>query len=534
MPVQKKYIPLLLGVSIAFGIFLGAHLNFNTPGAVVFSSNTKKQKLNRLIDFIDFEYVDKVNTDSIVDITVNTILENLDPHSVYIPSNEYEQTANDMRGNFTGIGISFYQHQDSIAVIRTIDGGPAQNAGILPGDRILFADTIPLFGKGLNRYDVISQLKGARNSEVSLKIKRKNQDSLLSIKVTRQKIPLLSLDAAYLLTDTVGYIKLNRFAEPTYNEFKTALTDLKKNGATSLVLDLRDNPGGYISTAQDIVDEFLQENTLILITKNKNGTQEKTYATQKGSFKTGGLYVLINENSASASEIVAGALQDNDKGVIVGRRSFGKGLVQREMALGDGSAVRLTIARYFTPTGRSIQRPYNKGNDAYYNEYESRYVNGELQNKDSIVVNDSLRFVTPKGKVVYGGGGIIPDVFVGKDTSQENQAISYILKGGFMSYFAFEYLETHRQDFKGQTQEDYIANYTISEATLNAFLDYANITEPNTFKGYTARLKLVIKATLARQLYGTQAYEMILHSQDPMIKKVLELQQKSAGAEQLY
>jgi carboxyl-terminal processing protease len=283
-----------------------------------------------------------------------------------------------------------------------------------------------------------------------------------------------------------------------------------------------------------VVDEFLEDNTLMLITKNKNGTQEKTYATHKGSFKTQGLYVLINENSASASEIVAGALQDNDKGVIVGRRSFGKGLVQREMALGDGSAVRLTIARYYTPTGRSIQRPYNKGNDAYYNEYESRYVNGELQNKDSIVVTDSLRFVTPKGKVVYGGGGIIPDVFVGKDTSQENQAISYILKGGFMSYFAFEYLETHRQDFKGQTQEDYIANYTISEATLNAFLDYANITEPNTFKGYTARLKLVIKATLARQLYGTQAYEMILHSQDPMIKKVLELQQKSAGAEQLY
>ena len=292
------------------------------------------------------------------------------------------------------------------------------------------------------------------------------------------------------------------------------------------MLDLRDNPGGYISTAQDIVDEFLQDNTLILITKNKNGKQEKTYATNKGSFKTGSLYVLINENSASASEIVAGALQDNDKGVIIGRRSFGKGLVQREMALGDGSAVRLTIARYYTPTGRSIQKPYDKGNDAYYSEYESRYVNGELQSQDSIVVNDSLRFVTPKGKVVYGGGGIIPDVFVGKDTSQENQAISYISKGGFMSYFAFEYLDTHRQDFKGQTQKDFIDNYIVSKATLQAFLSYANITEFNTFKGYTARLKLVIKAALARQLYGIQAYEMILNQQDPMIKKVLELQQR--------
>ena len=532
MPVQKKYIPLLLGVAVALGIFLGARLNFTTVSDTLFSSNSKKEKLNRLIDFIDFEYVDKVNTDSIVDLTVNSILENLDPHSVYIPSKSYEAAASDMRGNFIGIGISFYQHQDSIAVIRTIEDGPAQKAGIQAGDRILYADTVPLFGKGLSRYDVVSQLKGVRNSKVSLKIKRKNQDSLLSITVTRQKIPLVSLDAAYLLTDAIGYIKLNRFAEPTYSEFKKALTELIENGATKLVLDLRDNPGGYISTAQDIVDEFLQDNTLILITKNKNGKQEKTYATNKGSFKTGSLYVLINENSASASEIVAGALQDNDKGVIIGRRSFGKGLVQREMALGDGSAVRLTIARYYTPTGRSIQKPYGKGNDAYYSEYESRYVNGELQSQDSIVVNDSLRFVTPKGKVVYGGGGIIPDVFVGKDTSQENQAISYISKGGFMSYFAFEYLDTHRQDFKGQTQKDFIDNYIVSKATLQAFLSYANITEFNTFKGYTARLKLVIKAALARQLYGIQAYEMILNSQDPMIKKVLELQQRPAVTNQ--
>ena len=287
MPVQKKYIPLLLGVAVAFGIFLGATLNFTTVSDTLFSSNSKKEKLNRLIDFIDFEYVDKVNTDSIVDITVNSILENLDPHSVYIPSKSYEDAASDMRGNFIGIGISFYQHQDSIAVIRTIEGGPAQKAGIQAGDRILYADTIPLFGKGLNRYDVVSQLKGTRNSKVSLKIKRKNQDSLLSITVTRQKIPLVSLDAAYLLTDAIGYIKLNRFAEPTYSEFKKALTALIDQGATKLVLDLRDNPGGYISSAQAIVDEFLQDNTLILITKNKNGKQEKTYATQKGSFKTG-------------------------------------------------------------------------------------------------------------------------------------------------------------------------------------------------------------------------------------------------------
>ena len=232
MPFQKKYIPLLLGVAVAFGIFIGANLNFTASGDVLLSSNSNKEKLNRLIDFIDFEYVDKVNTDSIVDSTVNSILENLDPHSVYISSKDYEQTASDMRGNFTGIGISFYQYQDSIAVIRTIDGGPAQKAGILPSDRILFADTTKLYGKNLSRYDIFSNLKGARNTKVTLTIKRKNIDSLLSIAVIREKIPLHSLDAAYLLTDTVGYIKLNRFAEPTYNEFKKALTDLTNQGAT--------------------------------------------------------------------------------------------------------------------------------------------------------------------------------------------------------------------------------------------------------------------------------------------------------------
>ncbi len=524
MPVQKKYIPLLLGVAVALGIFLGARLNFNSPGDVIFSSNSKKQKLNRLIDFIDFEYVDQVNTDSIVDITVNSILENLDPHSVYIPVDQYEDSVNDMRGNFTGIGISFYLHQDSIAVIRTIKDGPAQKAGIIPGDRILYADDQQLFGDTLDRYEISSYIKGPRNSQVALQVKRKGVDSLLTISVTREKIPLVSLDAAYLLTGAIGYIKLNRFADPTHDEFKKALSNLKENGAAKLVLDLRDNPGGYIATAQAILDEFLPDNTLMLVTKNKNGEEEKSYATNKGSFKAGSLYVLINENSASASEIVAGALQDNDKGVIVGRRSFGKGLVQREMALGDGSAVRLTIARYYTPTGRSIQKPYGEGNQAYYNEYESRYVNGELQSQDSIVVNDSLRFVTPKGKVVYGGGGIIPDVFVGKDTSQENQAINYIANNGFMSYFAFEYLDSHREDFKDQTALEFVENYDLPDAIVMAFLAYAKINNDAIFQGYKDTLKLAIKATLAQQLYGTQASQMILNQQDPMIKKVLELE----------
>jgi carboxyl-terminal processing protease len=524
MSAKNKYIPLLIGVAVAAGIFLGSNLNFTDAGDKIFTSYSKKEKLNRLIDYIDFEYVDQVNTDSIVDVTIRNILENLDPHSVYIPVNQYEDSVNDMRGNFTGIGISFYLHQDSIAVIRTIKEGPAEKAGIIAGDRILFADAQQLFGDSLERVEISSYLKGPRNSKVALQVKRKGLDTVFTISVTRKKIPLISVDAAYLLNDAIGYIKLNRFAEPTYKEFKKALSKLKEEGATKLVLDLRDNPGGYISIAEAIVDEFLEEDTLILVTKNKNGEEEESFATSKGDFEDGTLYVLINENSASASEIVAGALQDNDKGTIVGRRSFGKGLVQREMTLGDGSAVRLTIARYYTPTGRSIQKPYGEGNEAYYNEYESRYTNGELQNGDRIEVNDSLRFVTPKGNVVYGGGGIIPDVFVPKDTSQQNEAINYIANSGFMSYFAFEYLDTHRADFKDQTDLQFVHNYVVPEAIVLAFLTYAKINNDTIFQEYKDTLKLAIKATLAQQLYGAQASEMINNQQDPMIKKVLELE----------
>ena len=265
-----------------------------------------------------------------------------------------------------------------------------------------------------------------------LKVFRAGEKELLDFTIKRKAVPLVSVDASYKLTDDIGYIKINRFSETTYDEFKSALEILKDDGISKLVLDLRNNPGGYIISAERILDEFLEDDTLILITRNKNGEEHKTYTTDQGDFEKGKLYVLINENTASASEIVAGALQDNDKGTIIGRRSYGKGLVQREMSLGDGSAVRLTIARYYTPTGRSIQKPYTNGNEDYYKDYENRYRNGELIHADSIKVADSLKFVTPKGKVVYGGGGIIPDVFVPKDTSVETETLQYLARSGFI------------------------------------------------------------------------------------------------------
>ncbi len=524
MGLDKKYIPLITGVAIAMGVLIGSKLNFST-NEVIFAKNSKKEKLNRLIDYIDYEYVDDVNTDSIVDVTVNGILENLDPHSVYIPESDYQAAADDMRGNFTGIGISFYVYQDSIAVIRTIEGGPAERAGIKPGDRILYADGKPVFGKEFDRDSISAYLKGVKNSAVSLRIKRDGETKLRDIEVRRKTVPLVSIDASYTLSKDLGYIKINRFAETTPDEFKKALKELKKEGISRLVLDLRNNPGGYISAAEEIVDEFLGDDTLILVTKNKNGDEEESFATSRGDFENGKLYVLINENSASASEIVAGALQDNDKGTIVGRRSFGKGLVQREMSLGDGSAVRLTIARYYTPTGRSIQKPYTEGKDAYYDDYEKRYKNGELESADSISVNDSLRYVTPKGKVVYGGGGIIPDIFVPKDTSMEGETIDYVSRNGTMSYFAFEYLDRHRDEFKGISQAQFIAGYLISDSVVGEFLEYVRLTEsPVMFRDYKDALKKAIKANLAQQLYGNNAFEFIINENDPMIKKVFELE----------
>lgn len=529
MNVQKKYIPLIIGLATALGIFIGGKLNFTDNSDRLFSSNSKKDKLNRLIDYIDYEYVDDVNTDSIVDVTVNGILENLDPHSVYIPKNEMQQVAENMKGDFVGIGINFYSYKDTVAVIRPTSGGPSEKAGIKSGDRIVMANGHPIFGKNWSNDSIVNRLKGEKNTNVNLKVYRRGEDKLLDFKVKRTDIPIKSVDAAYMLTEDLGYIKINRFAESTYDEFKKALDFLLSEGATQLALDLRDNPGGFLGVAEQIIDEFLEEDKLILFTKNKSGKIEKSYATKRGDFEDGEIFILINENSASASEIVAGALQDNDKGTIVGRRSFGKGLVQREMALGDGSAIRLTISRYYTPTGRSIQRPYYNGNsEDYYNDYYKRLSNGEFSNEENIEVADSLKFTTPKGKVVYGGGGIIPDIFVPSDTSIQNETLNYIKRRGYISYFVFEELDKDRSVYKGMTFNDFKTNFHVSDDVIDRFQDYLNLRERTniTFVAYYDTMKQLIKAALAEQLFGDNESEQITNENDEMIKEVVFLSQE--------
>lgn len=402
MKFNPKYLPIVIGATFALGTVLGSMMNAPVEDSLL-AKNNSKTKLNKLIDFINNEYVDNVNTDSIVNLTVDNILSKLDPHSVYIPPSEQAEVAESMKGDFVGIGINFYMYKDSVAIIKPVENGPSAKAGLKSGDRILFAGKTKLFGRKAPSDSLFSKLKGIKGSEIELTVFRKSEQKKLKFKIKRDVIPLKSVDASLLLGNNTGYIKINRFAETTYDEFKAGLTRLKQKGIQSLVIDLRDNGGGYMEEAVAIADEFLKDKQLIVFTKNKNGTTEKTYATKSGSFETGKVFVLINENSASASEILAGAIQDNDRGTIVGNRSFGKGLVRREMDFNDGSAVRLTVARYYTPTGRSIQKPYVKGNEEYYKESEARIKTGELYTKDSIKVADSLKFKTPKGKIVYGG-----------------------------------------------------------------------------------------------------------------------------------
>ena len=531
--MKRKYgyiWPTVLALALAMGIFIGGKLHFNDTPEKLFSTNSKKDKLNRLIDYIDYEYVDDIDTDSIVDITVNNILDKLDPHSVYIPKDQMAAVEESMKGDFVGIGIRFNKFRDTVTVVRTIKDGPSYRKGLQAGDKILMADGDTLFGKRIPNNRLVEKLKGQNGTKVKLTIYRKSENKAFDVTLKRDVVPIRSVDAQFMLTNDIGYLRINRFAESTFTEFKSALFDLEKGGAKKLVLDLRDNPGGYLGIAEKMADEFLGDGRLILYTKNKKGKVEKAYATNRGAFENRPVYVLINERSASASEIIAGALQDNDVGTIVGRRSFGKGLVQREMDLGDGSAVRLTVSRYYTPTGRSIQRPYTNGNEDYYQKFLDRYNSGELVSVDSIKVADSLKFITPKGKVVYGGGGIIPDVFVPIGTLDEEKVES-LDSSGFFSDFVFRFLELDRSRFHSYPQNEFVEEYRADDIIFERFIDYLlNRNIKMDFYGNEQKIKTYIKANIAEQLYSPNLASRIKSAHDHMLKKILELDDRELEA----
>ena len=525
MKIDNKYLPVLVGVALAVGVILGGALNFPSQNQFV-AKNNSKNKLNKLIDFINNEYVDNVNTDSIVNLTVDNILAKLDPHSVYIPPSEQAEVVESMKGDFVGIGVNFYMYNDSVAIIKPVENGPSAKAGIKAGDRILYVDKTKLYGRKLPNDSLFAKLKGTVGSEIELTVYRKSERKKIKLKVKRDIIPIKSVDVSMLLKNNIGYIKINRFSETTYSEFKAGLLELKRRGAKSLIIDVRDNGGGYMEEAIAIADELLKDNQLIVFTKNKKGNIDKTFATERGSFESGNVFVLINENSASASEILAGAIQDNDRGTVVGRRSFGKGLVQREMDFDDGSAVRLTIARYYTPTGRSIQKPYSKGNEAYFKESDGRFENGELYSKDSIKVFDTLKFRTKKGKIVYGGGGIVPDIFVPLEVEHGSESTAYLLQSGIVGHFVFEQLDENRNVFQGLTFQQFIIKMSGTDLYFNSFQKYIFQNGLDLKFGKSKSLvKRYLSAEFARQLYGEKYYYEIVLKEDAMIKAVFENQQ---------
>lgn len=522
MKSKEKYLPLLLFACVALGIIIGGMLNF--PKRTLSKQNASKAKIERLIDFINEEYVDDVNSDSIVDLTVNSILANLDPHSVYIPPSEQSSEAELMKGDFVGIGVNFYMFNDTVTIVKPLENGPAEKAGILAGDRILYADKDKLFGRKLPTDSLFNKLKGEEGSSVLLTIYRKSANKKIKIPVIRDVVPIKSVDTYLKLNATTGYIKINRFAENTYDEFRVGLEQLKKQGMKTLVIDLRDNGGGYLEKAVEIADELLKDKELIVFTKNKRGEINKTFASEEGIFETGRVYVLIDENSASASEILAGAIQDNDRGTIVGRRSFGKGLVQREMDFEDGSAVRLTTSRYYTPSGRSIQKPYVKGEgEEYSHDYEARFENGELYAKNKIKVADTLKFKTKKGRVVYGGGGIVPDIFVPLEVKKGEESLAYILSSGLVSHFVFEQLDKNRYSFKGLKFDAFLTKMQQDNSTVSKFESYLKDAGLEmSLANNKPLVKKFLTAEYARQLFGENQYYQIILKDDTMLKAIVK------------
>lgn len=511
--------PLVVAGTLAFGVILGGFIERKTAPSNGFNDKARV-KINKLIDLIEQEYVDNIDTDSIIDLTMNTILEQLDPHSVYIAKNEMEEVEQSMKGSFVGIGINYNSFNDTLAVIKAIPGGPSAKAGIQAGDRLLYAGKQKLFGNHLSNDSIVTLLRGEVNSQVPIQIYRKKTKQIINLTLTRGEIPLKSVDVAVQLNDTLGYIKINRFAENTFTEFKEGLTLLQQKGTKALILDLRDNGGGYMEPAIQIADEFLAKGDMIVKTINKKGSVNVNKATNKGSFEKGKLFVLINENTASASEIVAGAVQDNDRGTIIGRRSYGKGLVQREMYLGDGSAIRLTTARYYTPSGRSIQKPYNNMED-YNAEVAHRFESGELYERDSIHLADSLQFKTKAGRTVYGGGGIVPDVFVPLKSKHGEDAIQLLMKTGLVSYFVFEQIDKERLALEKLNVADLAKRLQTQPKYYNDLRKHlvANGLSFNLDR-HKNNILFYLVAEYINQLKTDEDYYLWILQEDPMVKKV--------------
>ncbi len=492
---------------------------------------TQSNKFNRLLRLVESYYVDSVDMEKLTEVAIINLLSELDPHSVYISKDEVDQMNEPLQGSFEGIGISFNILRDTLMVLQTIPGGPSEKVGLMAGDRIIHIDDELVAGIGMTNQDVFDRLRGEKGTRVRLKIKRKGEKELLDFEIIRDKIPIYSLDASYMLNTKTGYIKLNRFSATTTSEFVDAVLKLKNNNPLeNLVLDLRGNGGGYLKQAHEISDQFLPYGKMIVYTEGMNNPRRDYLSTSDGVFETGRLVVLIDGSSASASEIVAGAVQDWDRGIIIGRRSFGKGLVQQPYLLTDESMVRLTTAHYFTPSGRCIQKPYENGIDDYREDMISRVERGELFNRDSIAIVDTLLYKTLiNRRTVYGGGGIIPDVFVPLDTAFYYRYYNQLIRKNVVNQFVVDYVDQHRNQLLKKYTEfsAYRDAFTVSDALLDELWAEGEEKEIPRDEASIEQLipyaKRHLKAIIARDLWTSSEYYEIINSDDEEILKALEI-----------
>lgn len=518
------WLPVILAVTFLAGMWAGSSF-FGSESP----RNRAYNKLNEIIHIVEGEYVDKIDVDSLLEQSIPDILAHLDPHSTYIPASDLQAVNDELGGSFSGIGVSFSLINDTITVLDVISGGPSEKVGLLPGDRIVSINDSSSTGKAWNNEKVMTNLRGKKGSKVKLGIKRTTAKDVLTFTVTRGDIPVTSIDAAYLANPTTGYIRVNKFGANTYSEFLQALVSLRAKGAKGFVIDLRENGGGFMEPAILMANEFLDEGRLIVSTRGRlMQNNSDTYADGTGGFKDAAVAVLIDEFSASASEIFAGAIQDNDRGMVVGRRSFGKGLVQNQTMLPDSSAIRLTVARYYTPSGRCIQKRYSDGDiNAYNNDIVDRINHGELYSADSIKLDKSLIFKTVGGRSVYGGGGIMPDIFVANDTSGVTTYYLNVANAGLLNRFAFEYADRHRTELRdAKDVNELVGRLPDEDFLLQEFVNFAadnNI--PARWYYINISRNLIVnqlRALIARDILNQSAYFEYINRSDIALKNAIE------------
>lgn len=514
---------------ILFTVLLGLALCFNA-----FSQSAEmspSQKLRYAAGIIEAYYVDTINTTKITDEAIVAMLKTLDPHSSYTTPEETKEMTEPLQGKFSGIGISFNMQSDTLYVLQTVANGPCEKVGIVAGDRIISANDTVISGVKMKNKEIMKRLRGPKGTVVNLKVKRKGKKDLLSFRVVREDIPIYSIDASYMADPTTGYIRISRFAEDTDNEFKDAVKELKKQGMKNLIIDLQDNGGGYLGTAYELASHFLNYNDLVVYTEGLNVSPYYYRTVSRGDLREGKLIILVNQYSASASEIVAGAIQDNDRGLVVGRRTFGKGLVQRPFPFPDGSMIRLTISRYHTPSGRCIQKPYTLGEEEDYREdIVNRFEAGELMNEDSVHFADSLKYYTlNNNRVVYGGGGVMPDKFVPIDTTETTEYYRQMVGSGNLHKFCLNYVDENRNSLKKKypTDDDFMKKFEVTEDMMKKFI---NQCEQDSIKYNEEQyrcseklIKIVIKANIASDVYGSKSFYKVINPSDNAFKIALDL-----------